>query len=268
MATWEGKVAVVTGASSGLGRAIVQAFADAGASLVLAARGEEQLHAAAALLSELGIEVLAVQADVTNDADVERLIAATIERFGRIDVLVNNVGRSSRGEILSVTPEELTESLEVNLLSAVRCTRAAATHLLLSRGHIINIGSLGAKSASKFLGAYPTAKFALAAYTQQLRLELNPRGVHVLFVCPGPIAREDAGQRYDQESDGLPESARRPGGGVRLKGIPPEALATAIVRGCERRKPEIVWPWKARLLFAISQLSPSWGDWLVNRMTK
>jgi short-subunit dehydrogenase len=126
---------------------------------------------------------------------------------------------------------------------------------------------LAAKSASKYLGAYPASKFPVAAYSQQLRYELHPLGVHVLLVCPGPIAREDAGSRYDDQANNLPESARKPGGGVKLKGIPPERLVAKILRYCECRKPELVMPAKARLLFAISQLSPTWGDWIMGKVT-
>jgi short-subunit dehydrogenase len=107
----------------------------------------------------------------------------------------------------------------------------------------------------------------VAAYSQQLRYELNPLGVHVLLVCPGPIARPDAGQRYDEQASGLPDWARKPGGGVKLKGIPPEKLARRILQYCERRKPELVMPAKARILFALAQLSPTLGDWIIGRMT-
>jgi short-subunit dehydrogenase len=87
------------------------------------------------------------------------------------------------------------------------------------------------------------------------------------LVCPGPIARADSGRRYDSQAAGLPESARRPGGGVKLKGISPDKLATNILRYCERRKPELVMPAKARILFALSQLSPTLGDWIIGKMT-
>ena len=157
---------------------------------------------------------------------------------------------------------------ELNFLGLVRCTQAAAPHLIASRGHVVNIGSLAAKTASRFLGAYPASKFPVAAYSQQLRYELNPQGVHVLLVCPGPIARPDAGRRYDDQAGSLPESARRPGAGVKLKGIPPQRLIAKILRYCERRRPELVLPAKARLLFALAQLSPRLGDWIIGRMTE
>lgn len=89
----------------------------------------------------------------------------------------------------------------------------------------------------------------------------------MLLVCPGPIAREDSGSRYDKQSSDLPKSAKQPGAGVKLKGIPPALLAAKILRACQRRQPELVVPAKAKLLFAISQLSPAMGDWLLKRMT-
>jgi uncharacterized protein len=98
-------------------------------------------------------------------------------------------------------------------------------------------------------------------------LELGDRGLHVLLVCPGPIAREDASMRY-AGAVGVPEKAQAAGVGARLKAIEPDWLAGAILNACERRRLELVVPGKAKLLFAISQLSASWGDWLLRRMTR
>jgi short-subunit dehydrogenase len=267
MSFWRNKVVLVTGGSAGLGRAIAGAFAEAGARLALAAREEARLGEAATQLRARGAEVLAVPADVTRQDDVDTLILRTVETYGRIDVLVNNVGRSARGKILDASPNDFREALELNFLTAVRMTRAAAPHLIAARGHIVNIGSLAAKAASRFLGTYPASKFPLAAYSQQLRLELAPEGVHVLLVCPGPIYREDADTRYADQSAGLPESARRPGGGVKVKAIPPEELARRILRACERRQAELIVPSKARWLFAIAQLWPSLADGILLRST-
>ena len=195
------------------------------------------------------------------------LLAEVIKRFGRLDVLVNNAGRSMRGKLLDTTPEQFRDLMELNLIALVRCTRAAVPHLLHQRGHVVNIGSLAAKSAARWVGAYPATKHAVAAYSQQLRLELGPQGLHVLLVCPGPIERKDA-RLYPLEGlEDLPESARRPGGGVKVRAIAPEWLAAQILRACERRKPELVVPGKARILFALAQLWPSLGDWLVLRKT-
>jgi short-subunit dehydrogenase len=267
MTQWRDKAVLVTGGSSGLGFAIARAFATAGARVAIAARDREKLAAAATQLKQSGGEVVAFPADVGNDEQTAQLIADVVSRFGRLDVLVNNVGVSARGAAVEITPSDIHSLIESNVGSAVRCTRAAAAHLIASGGHIVNIGSLASKSAARYLGAYPASKFALAAYTQQLRLELADQGVHVLLVCPGPLARRDAGQRYRESSAGLPASAQRPGGGVRLRGLDPAAVAERIVRACQRRQGELVVPAKARLLFALAQLSSSLGDWLVRRMT-
>jgi len=132
---------------------------------------------------------------------------------------------------------------------------------------VVNIGSLAAKIASRWVGAYPASKHAVAAYSQQLRLELGPAGLHVLLVCPGPIARDNP-RLYPLEGlEDIPPRARRPGAGVRTRLIPPEKLVSRILLACEHRKPELVIPAKARLLLAIAQLSPRLGDWIVRRAT-
>jgi short-subunit dehydrogenase len=100
-----------------------------------------------------------------------------------------------------------------------------------------------------------------------LRLELADKGVHVMLVCPGPIARDDAGKRYAAAAPNIPDAAQAPGGGAKVKAIDPKDLAASILQGCEARQPELVVPAKARLMFAISQLSASWGDWLLRRST-
>jgi len=126
---------------------------------------------------------------------------------------------------------------------------------------------LASKSAARFLGGYPATKFAVAAYSQQLRLELAEDGVHVLLVCPGPIARPDAGARYDDVAHDLPAAARQPGGGVKVRGLDPDDLARRILHACQRRSPELVVPARARWLFAIQQLWPRLGDWILRRKT-
>lgn len=277
MSDWRNKVVLVTGGSAGLGWALADAWATAGALVVAVARDAARLDAAVERLNAASPNpsggasrgrVIGMPCDVTEQADVERLFARVMNEIGRLDVLVNNVGQSTRGEVLATTPEMYQQLWELNFLSVVRCTRAAAPLLSTSGGSVVNIGSLAAKSASKFLGGYPVTKFAVAAYSQQLRLEWAARGVHVLLVCPGPIARDDAGRRYAEQAADLPAEARRPGGGVRLKGIPPERLAARVILACQRREPELVIPWKARLLFAIQQLSPRLGDWILARTTK
>lgn len=264
---WQDKVVLVTGGSSGLGRVIAESFASAGAKVVIVGLEPEAVEKAAAEFRRSGSDALGLPGDITRQEDVDRLFSAALDRFGRLDVLVNNAGRSMRGKVLDTTPEQFRDLMELNLIALVRCTRAAVPHLLRQRGHVVNIGSLAAKSAARWVGAYPATKHAVAAYSQQLRLELEPEGLHVLLVCPGPIARDDP-RLYPLEGlEGIPESARRAGAGVKVKAAAPEELGRMILRACERRRAELVVPAKARLLFALSQLSPRLGDWLVRRKT-
>ncbi len=263
MAYWQSKAALVTGGSSGLGLAIARALVAAGAKVTIAAREAERLAAAAESIGASGIA-----ADVTQPADVRRMIEQVVAENGRLDLLVNCAGKSSRGAIGETTAAQFRELWEINFLSAVACTQVALPHLLSARGHVVHIGSLAAKVASPYLAAYPASKFPLVAYAQQLRLELGPQGLHVLLVCPGPIRRDDAGQRYGDEAAGLPPSAQLPGGGVKLAGIDPDWLARRILTACERRTSELVVPARARLLFAVSQLWPGLGDWLLRRFTR
>lgn len=259
---WQSKRAVVTGASAGLGRALAAALCDHGARVVMAARRIEPLEAAAA---SLGDNASAAACDVTRDDEVLRLAADSAERLGGIDLWVNAAGKSSRGAAAETSLEDYRALWELNFLATVRCSQAALPHLRRSSGHLVNIGSLASKLAPRWLGAYPASKFPVAAFCQQLRLELSDTGVHVLLVCPGPIARQDAGQRYDEQAERLPPEARKAGGGARVKSLDPRQLSEQILEACRRRRVELVAPAKARLLAAITQLSPSWGDWLLRR---
>jgi uncharacterized protein len=264
---WTDKVALVTGGSQGLGLAIARALVATGAHVVISGRNEQRLAAAAAELSTSDRQCAWLPGDVTKQDEVTALIEQTMAMHGRLDLLVNCAGRSARGEVASVTADEFATLLDVNFLSAVRCTQAALPHFLASRGHVVHIGSLAAKAASRYLGAYPASKFPLAAYAQQLRLELGERGLHVLLVCPGPLERHDAGRRYNDQAAHLPHAARQPGGGAKLPRLDPDKLARRILAACQRRQAELVLPGRAKLLFALAQLWPRLGDWVIRRMT-
>jgi uncharacterized protein len=267
MSYWRNKVVLVTGGSSGLGHVIAETFAEAGANVSIAGLEAEPLSRTTREMQSAGFNVLGLQADITRQDHVDRLFAQTLDHFGRLDVLVNNAGRSMRGKLIDTSPEQFRDLMELNLIALVRCTRAAIPHLLRERGHVVNIGSLAAKSAARWVGAYPATKFAVAAYSQQLRLELGSSGLHVLLVCPGPIKRKNPRLYPFKGLEGLPESARQPGAGVKTLALSPQKLAQSILSACRHRRSELIVPTSARLLFAIAQLWPSLADWIVLRLT-
>lgn len=268
---WQDKAVLVTGGSSGLGLAIAQSFVKAHALVAIVGLEPEGVEAAVQTLrgrAKSQEAVLGITADITSDHDVARIAEIVGSQFGELDVLVNNAGRSMRGGLLDTTPEQFRRLMELNLIAVVRVTRTFLPQLIRRRGHIVNIGSLAAKAAARFVGAYPATKHAVAAYSQQLRLEFGEQGLHVLLVCPGPVAR--SGERlYGLEgADRVPDSAKKPGAGVRVRAVHPETLALRILEACRRRRPEIVIPGKARLLFALCQLFPSLGDRLIRWSTR
>lgn len=264
---WSGKTCLISGGSAGLGLAIAEALAKRGARLALAARNEQRLEEAAERLRGLGaLDVIVAPADVVWQEDVDRLHETIVSEFGTLDLLCNCAGRSLRGRVLESSAEDFQQLLDVNFLATVRLTHAFAPQLLEAKGHVVNIGSLASKVAPRYLGAYPASKHALAAYTQQLRLENADAGLHAMLVCPGPIAGTDV-SRYQATTKGLPSEAASAGGGAKVSAIDPEKLAERILIACEKRRPEFVVPWKSKLLFAASGLSARMGDWLLNRFT-
>lgn len=266
---WEDKVVLVTGASQGLGFAISEAFARRGAQVVMVARSAETLQQAAQKLTDAGVPKAphSQTCDVGNATAVAEMIAAVVAKFGRLDVLVNNVGQSARQDVLETSPEQFQELLNTNLITTVTCTLAALPHLEKTKGHVVNIGSLASRLALRYMGAYPAAKFAVAAYSQQLRLALQPQGIHVLLVMPGPIQRDKPRQYASSEESGIPDAANKPGGGAKTKAISPQQLAVQIVAACERRQAELITPGKARLLMIAGQISPRLGDWLLKKFS-
>lgn len=270
MPAWKDKVVVVAGGSRGFGLQIARAFAERQSQVVLLARsptglesGLEQLRIAGAV-DPLGIEV-----DLADEEQLNRAVSAILNRHEKIDVWVNAVGQSTRTALDAATAADFRELMDQNFFASLNGSLAAIPELARTSGHLINIGSLASKTAWPWVAPYVTAKHALAGLTQQLRLE-GPDNVHFLLVCPGPIAAEsgNGSSRYSSQSTGLGESASKPGAGAPVGAIDGEALARRIIRACERRKPELVVPWKARLLYSISQLSPSLGDWLLRRLAK
>ncbi|HEX8391254.1 MAG TPA: SDR family NAD(P)-dependent oxidoreductase [Longimicrobium sp.] len=188
-----GRVVVITGASGGIGAAVARRLGAEGASVVLAARRREELEAVAA---ESGASALAVPTDVTVRAQVEALRDAAVERFGRVDVWINNAGRGITRPALEVTDEDLDEMMTINVRSALYGMQAIVPHFVeRGSGHLINVSSfLGRVPIATQRSAYNAAKAALNALTANLRVDLADAhpGIHVSLVMPGVVLTEFA----------------------------------------------------------------------------
>ena len=195
----EGKVALVTGASQGLGRALALAFAREGASIVVNSRSEERIRPVAREAESLGAEVLALAADVSKSADVERLVGATVERFERIDVLVNNAGvLGPRVPIEAYSEDEWRRVIDANLTGLFLVTKAAIPHMP-EGGSIINVVSGVSVEGRAGWGAYAVSKFGVEGITQILTSELEGRRIRANAVDPGGMRTEMRAAAYPEE---------------------------------------------------------------------
>jgi len=185
----KGKTAIVTGASRGIGSYIARALATEGCRLAICARGEEQLAKTAAELEALGAEVLALPLDVTEADAATRFVAATVERFGAVDILVNNVGGNRRGAFADLSDEDWESVLELNFKAHQRFSRAAIPAMRAAGGGVILfIASIfGREAGGPGLSIYNTTKSALISMAKIMALELAGEGIRVVSLAPGSI---------------------------------------------------------------------------------
>jgi NAD(P)-dependent dehydrogenase (short-subunit alcohol dehydrogenase family) len=195
----EGKIVLVTGASQGLGRALALTYAREGASLVLNSRSEGSIRPVAEEAENLGAEVLAVAADVAEGADVERMVRAAVERFGRVDVLVNNAGLLGPRVAIEEYPEdEWRRVINANLTGPYLVSKAAIPHVG-EGGSIINLVSGVSVEGRAEWGAYSVSKFGVEGFTQILAAELGGRGIRVNAVDPGGMRTDMRAAAYPEE---------------------------------------------------------------------
>src|SRR5262249_28593842 len=182
------KVAIVTGAGTGLGRAIALMFGREGAKVGLAGRRAEPIEKTTAEITQAGGGARTCPADVTRAADVARLVATALEAFGRLDVLVNNAGGiAQRGAVLTLSEEGFRATLDANVTSAFLCSRQALPELIRSKGNIVNIASVAALRGAPNNTAYGAAKGGMVILTKDMAVDYAPQGVRVNAVCPAYI---------------------------------------------------------------------------------
>lgn len=204
-----GKVAAVTGASRGLGFAIARSLAQEGAKLAICARDVAGLEAAAGVLRDTGAEVLAVPADVAEESAATDFVEAAADRWGRLDVLVNNVGGNRRGTFEQTTDQDWLEIVQLNVLSAFRASRGAIPWMRQGGGGaIVFVSSVfGREKGGPGLSIYNTTKSALISAAGIMALELAPEGIRVNCVAPGSIRFE--GGSWDKRVKADPEGMKK-----------------------------------------------------------
>jgi NAD(P)-dependent dehydrogenase (short-subunit alcohol dehydrogenase family) len=224
-----GKVAIVTGASSGIGEATARALAARGAAVVLAARNEERILFLEREISAAGGSALAVPTDVTDEASVKSMVERAVGVLGSLDVLVNNAGLGLSGRVAELRPDDLRYLFEVNVLGPLNCIQAVLPHM--GRGdRVVNVSSVVGKRAIPKVGGYCATKSALNALSDALRVEVADRGIAVTTIYPGTTrtAFRDNSRRTKDEKRGW-----------RPRGVPPEKVAVKIADAAEVGKRDV-----------------------------
>jgi short-subunit dehydrogenase len=252
------KAVIITGASSGIGAALALKLANQGANVALAARRPDRLEQVAAACRQSGGEVLAVPTDVTSEAQCRSLVEETIQKFGCLDMLVNNAGIAAIA-LLEDFPD-LTlfkHCMEVNFYGAVHCTYHAIPYLKQSRGRIVAISSLGGKAALPYNTPYIASKFAMHGFFDSLRMELRQSGVSVTLICPSWVATGFHEAQMDK--NGIPRGPR--GRAVYSKRtMTAEHCAEIILKAASKRRREVLMG-PGYLAAWLKLIAPGLLDW-------
>lgn len=249
------QVVIITGGSSGIGQACAELWASRGFDVVITGRAIERLYPVTDELKKLGAEVLALEADVADIDACQMVINKTIERFGRIDVLINNAGVSMRSLFEELDLQVFRQVMEANFYGAVYMTKFALPHIIKNQGKVIAISSINGYRGTPARTAYTASKYAMQGFFEALRTEMKSKNVHILVVAPGftrSKIREKAltGDGKSQGESPMDES----------KMMSAEEVALAIWKALANNKRDLVLTSFGRLVVFLNKWVPGWMD--------
>ena len=252
-------VIIITGASSGIGAATARRLARDNTCLTLAARRQDRLQGVAGDVEKLGSEALIVRTDVTNRADLDHMVKSTLDRWGRIDVLLNDAGISYDEPLVALEPDKIRTEVQVNLIALIECTQAVLPAMLEQKsGHIINVASIDGLVATPGSSVYCATKFGVFGFSDSLRRQLRGSGVHVSAVCPGYTPSEIT-PRLKAHLEGRPDAPHHPGL------MPTSYVADQIARLVRHPRRMVILPRSWSVLVLVAFLFPGVADALVSK---
>ncbi len=257
MASLKNKVVLITGASSGFGEDAALHFAEEGCKVALAARRIDRLQNLAIKIQDMGGEAMAIPVDIVDPADVTNMVQTTLDLYGQIDILFNNAGIGRVDWFENHAPErDIDMLIRVNLISLMQVTREVLPHMLKrGEGHIINMGSVSGFLAVPLIASYSASKSGARAFTDALRREVAPLGIHVSGIYPGPASTE-FGQHVGKAKA---YSKVRP---LLKSRLTSEYVARRVVDVAKRPRRSLIIPWWYRIVIAFEMLFPAVVDWI------
>jgi short-subunit dehydrogenase len=262
--TSEDKVVVVTGASSGIGLALVHEYAGRGAKVVAAARSVNKLQQIARGIIANGGDILVVETDVTREEDCKNLIEKSIGKYGKIDILINNAGISMRALFEDLDLEVIKKLMDVNFWGTVYCSKYALKHLLQTKGSLVGVSSIAGYKGLPGRTGYSASKFAMHGLLEVIRIENMKKGLHVLIACPGFTATNIRNTALSASGAQQGESPRDED-----KMMSAEKVAFKIASAIEKRKHRLVLTGQGKLTVLLNKFFPQFIDKMVfNHMAK
>lgn len=258
------KVVIITGASSGIGKACAEKFGKEGAKLVITGRNETNLQETALWLTNKGIEVLAVQSDVAIKEDCKRIIGETIAKYGKIDVLINNAGISMRAILNDTDLSVIEQVMQINFYGTLYCTKYALPHLLKAKGSVVGISSIAGFVGLPGRTGYSASKFAMHGFLEALRTENLNTGLHVMIACPGFTASNIRNTALSANGNAQGESPREED-----KMMTAEEVAEYIYKGVVNKKRQVILTTEGKLAVFLSKFFPKFiAKMVFNKMAK
>jgi len=258
MPTLKDKVIVITGASSGIGKALAEYCARQGLKVVMAARNEEKLNEIAGMMAGEGADVLTVKTDVSVETDCRYLIEQTIDRFGRIDILVNNAGLSMRALFKDVDLAVIRRLMDVNFWGTVYCTKYALPYLLKAGGTVAGIISIAGYIGLPGRTGYSASKYAVRGFLETLRVENMKKGLHVLIAAPGFTASNIRNASLTADGTAQGQSPRD-----EAEMMTADVVAGKIFKAIRHRRRTLILTFtEGRLTVFLRKFFPAWVDTL------
>jgi len=251
------KVVVITGGSSGIGKALAEVFGKNGSKVLITGRNKSEIDKTVAVLSQKGITIVGVVADASIEQDNKKMADEALKHFGKIDILINNAGITMRALFEEVDMSVVKKVMDINFYGALYATQACLQEIIKSKGSVVGISSIAFRGLPGRAG-YSASKFALNGFLEVLRTEMLYRGVHVLTACPGFTSSNIRNRALMKDGSVQFESPRDED-----KMMTAEECASHIYRATVKRKNFLVLTTQGKLAVWVNKLFPSLADKLV-----